>query len=994
MLSIAKIKSAAGSAAHYYAEEIRSEDYYLKGQEAPGQWQGGEALGIHGTVTLEQLQKLMAGEHPVTGERIVGRGGTKRDRNPGWDLTFSAPKSVSAVYAAGDDELKQKIRQAHHNAVAKAMAFAEADCLAEAARTVDKKGGRRVEGTMAIKGLVWGEFFHRTSRELDPQLHSHCVVPNVAEREDGKWCSPNLRQVFREKMTIGALYRAELAQGMRALGFQIEEDRQFFRVQGVPQELETELSKRRQQIEKQMLAEGINGAKEAARVSVMTRPEKRLVDEKELHGAWQNIAKEHGLTTEKLRELRQQKEQALVIDQEEKQELARKALADLSQGMSTFTAEQARARFAEKAQTLMSAEQIQDSFKELFRSPDMLKLSRDKDGQTRYTTKELRETEEKVLAIAGALSKTEDAGLSKISIEKRLKEFEAEKSLAAGHAITLSNDQRDAAAHALGPGRIKVVAGMAGAGKTFGMEAVARAMEQEGYRVSGMAPTGRAAAKLSEARIETQTVDRFLMLRNKGGQSLTEKDVVIIDEAGMIGSRKMARLLAEVERSGAKVILLGEAEQLQPVEAGGMFRAISDKIGKAGLTTIVRQEVEWQRQAVKHFRAGEAQEGLKLYSDASKLSVHENGQDMLRSMIKEHVRLSLEPSDRPRHVATLSKTNAVVDQINDGVRQEMKALGALPMKGETIRVKYGHYAEPQTIELAKGDKVVFLRNDRKIGIQNGLFADVQGFEHDSKGKLTAIRFRDETGKDHAIDVSKYPHIRHAYAITGYKSQGSTFSHVLVHATPELSREETYVKMSRQKVDAKLYVSKEAFDVKYSELSPDNREQARKTPASEQAKAPEKAITPEKTVEEKLATALSRSQAKDVSTSYKLDTTVYRTDRLEYLAKDLPRLSGEKRIQTLAEIASSIGGVGSKYESPALSPRWQKMALEILEDKDINKAQALSQEIMKHPKGMVSLQTDKERQHVEILKAQIKPALDKAIKHEKSQSQSRGMGMEL
>jgi conjugative relaxase-like TrwC/TraI family protein len=1011
MLSIAKIKSAAGSAAHYYTEEIRVEDYYVKGQDTPGQWRGGEALGLDQKVSLEQLQRLMAGEHPETGERLIGRGGTGRDRNPGWDLTFSAPKSVSALYAAGDDKLKEGIKQAHHNAVAKAMGYLEADCLDNAARVVSKKGGRRVESTAAVKGLVWGEFFHRTSRELDAQIHSHCVVPNVAQREDGKWIAPNLQQVFREKMTAGAIYRAELGQGMRALGFEIEADRQFFRVKEVPKELETEMSKRRQEIEARMMREGVEGAKQASRVTLLTRKEKRLVDEKHLHAAWQSVAAEKGLTPERLAEIRQPGA-SLSFDQATRQDLVRNTLKELSQGVSTFTAEQARAKLAEKAQTVMTADQIRETFKDLFRSGDLVKLSPDREGRMRYTTKELREVEERILNTSKTLSRTQDMGISKEAIEQRLRSFEAAQSQAKGTTIKLGQDQREAAMHALGPGRIKVVAGVAGAGKTFSMEAVARALEADGYRVSGMAPSGIAASKLADAKIPTQTVDLYLLRRAKGiTPALTDKDVVILDEAGMIGSRKMDRILSEVEKTGAKVILLGEAEQLQPIEAGGIFKAISDEIGKAGLTTIVRQEEKWQRDAVMHFRAGEAEQGLKLFQDRGKLSIHENGQDMIKGMVSEQVRLMTMPSEKPVSVVSISKTNSVVDQLNHGVREELKAKGVLPRQGVEIEVKYGHYAERQKMELVPGDKIVFLRNDRKLDVQNGLFAEVKGFERDIKGNLTGVLFKDERGKDHTIDVSKYPHLRHSYAITGYKSQGSTFTHTVVHATPEMSREETYVKMSRQKVDAKLFVSKDAWDVKYSELSPAYRDQPKQKAQTEaqeqkgqflsqkaQEKAPEQTASQvksqDKTLEQKMADALGRSQSKDVSTSYKVaEPQIHRTEQLEKIAQELPNLKGEKRIQALAEVATSLGGVANKYESPSLNPPWQDKAREILDKGSFEKIPELAKDILSHPKGKPSLQTEKEIGRVQELKAGLKPILDKAISLDKSLSISKGKGIE-
>ena len=973
MLSIAKIQSPEGSAAHYYAEEIRVEDYYLKGQEAPGHWHGGEALGLGEAVTLPQLQRMMAGEHPETGERLVGRGGKGRERNPGWDMTFSAPKSVSVLYAAGDDDLKAKIKLVHERAVAKAMEYASADCLDDAARTVSKKGGRRVESTMAVQNLIYGEFFHRTSRDLDPQIHSHCVVPNVAQRVDGKWCAPNLKQVFREKMGIGAMYRAELAQGMRGLSFDIEKDRQFFRVAGVSRELEKEFSKRREQIEARLKAEGLDGAKDASRATLLTRKRKKLVDEKILYKAWQDISTEFGLNTNTVAALRMDKGPSLTADQKAKEELIRETFKELSYGDSTFTAEAIKAKFIEKAQTVMTSDQIRSTFTDLFRADELLKLQNGRGGYMRYSTKDLRILEEKILTRVEVLKNTSDHGVS--HIDKRLADFERDQSAEMGRKISLSSDQKEAATHALGPGRIKVIAGMAGAGKTFSMEAVARGHEHDGYRVSGMAPTGRAAAQLSGAKIPTQTIDKYLRQREMGGGGLGPNDVVIIDEAGLIGSYKMSRLLSEIEQSGAKAILLGEAEQLQPIEAGGIFKAIGDKIGSAGLTTIVRQEVEWQKRAVKHFRAGEAKEALGLYQAAGQLSIEKDGRSLIDSMIREHVRIATEKSERPVHVVSISKTNAFVDELNQGIRERLKSEGFLSKDGVEIRAKISQNDEHHKIELTQGDKVVFLRNDTKLGLQNGLLAEVTGIDKGSP----VIRYRDENGKDIKLNMEKYPYIRHAYAITAYKSQGSTFTHTLVHATPDLSREETYVKMSRQKVDTKLFVSEEAFAVKLSELSPRRPEQKDKPEIKKES------------IEELLAKAMSRSGAKDVSTSYEVTAgEVYRTERLEQLAKDLPKMRGEKRIETLAEIAASHGGVSNKYESPNLSPPWQAKAREVLEQKAYGRSPEVAREIMAHAKGSPSLATERERESLAQLKREVAPIREAALNQNRSQSRAQSM----
>jgi ATP-dependent exoDNAse (exonuclease V) alpha subunit len=798
-------------------------------------------------------------------------------------------------------------------------------------------------------------------------------------------------------MTAGAIYRAELSKGMHVLGFEVEADRQFFRLKDVPKELEKEFSGRRQEIEARMAREGVEGARQASRVTLLTRKEKRLVDEKHLHAAWHSVAAEKGLTPERLAEIRQPGAR-LSFDQATRQELVRSTLKELSQGVSTFTAEQARAKLAEKAQTVMTADQIRETFKDLFRSGELVKLNPDREGRMRYTTKELREVEKRILTTAKTLSRTQDMGIGKEAIEQRLLSFEAVQSQAKGTTIKLGPDQREAAIHALGSGRIKVVAGVAGAGKTFSMEAVARAMEADGYRVSGMAPSGIAASKLADARIPTQTVDLYLLRRAKGiTPALTDKDVVILDEAGMIGSRKMDRILSEVEKTGAKVILLGEAEQLQPIEAGGIFKAISDEIGKAGLTTIVRQEEKWQRDAVMHFRAGEAEQGLKLFQDRGKLSIHDNGQDLIKGMVNEQVRIMTMPSEKPVNVVSISKTNSVVDQLNRGIREELKAHGILSKDSVEIEARYGTNADPVKVELAVGDRIVFLRNDRRLELQNGLFGEVKGFDRDKKGNLKSVNFQDERGLDKKFDVLKYPFIRHAYAITAYKSQGSTFSHTLIHATPEVSREEIYVKMSRQKVDAKLFVSKDAWDIKNFGKVPSNsmdKASAKKDrlgflkSLSTFVKKPfvkvdQKSQNPsekkDKTLESKMAKSLSQSRAKDVSTDYKLSKAqVYRTPKLEKLVADLPKLTAGYRIDALREIAQTPSGVTNRYEVPVPGAPWLAMAREILEKGSYEKIDELRKEVMRHPRGVESVDVRDNSKKFELEKSEMTKEKSKSV----------------
>ena len=241
MLSIGAMGKAGGRAGDYYVNLAR-EDYYTRGGEPPGQWRGQAvaALGLEGAVSRSSLRALLEGYHPTTGQPLVQQAGSAH--RAGWDLTFSALKSVSVLWSQAEPATRTAIQAAQQAAVDRTLTFLQD----HAAFTRRGKGSTLAE---PVTGLVIATFEHSTSREQDPQLHTHCLVANMAPRRDGSWGSLESRHLYQWKMAAGALYRAELAQQLRdRLPVDIQRDERAFRLHGIPHPIEQHFSKRSQQI--------------------------------------------------------------------------------------------------------------------------------------------------------------------------------------------------------------------------------------------------------------------------------------------------------------------------------------------------------------------------------------------------------------------------------------------------------------------------------------------------------------------------------------------------------------------------------------------------------------------------------------------------------------------------------------------------------------------------------------------------------------------------
>lgn len=283
--------SARGSAkaALAYYDHLRRDDYYTRGGEPPGRWagEGAERLSLRGPVTQAEFEAALSGVDPKTGERLVQQGGRARQHSAGWDMTFSAPKSVSVLWALSNESDRQAIEHAHQSAVLAATAHLERT----AAWARRGQGGNVRQQTA---GLLMAQFDHHTSRDSDPQLHTHNFVFNLAPRRDGSWGGIVSRELYKAQKDAGALYRRALAGELERLGYRLDREKDGFRIAAIPREIERAFSKRRQAIEEAARAHGYKTAKGMELATLRTRSAKREARLGGLFKTWQAESKALG----------------------------------------------------------------------------------------------------------------------------------------------------------------------------------------------------------------------------------------------------------------------------------------------------------------------------------------------------------------------------------------------------------------------------------------------------------------------------------------------------------------------------------------------------------------------------------------------------------------------------------------------------------------------------------------------------------------------------
>jgi conjugative relaxase-like TrwC/TraI family protein len=411
MLSISHPKHAGGAISYFSVHLVEenasnpNEDYYTAHGEA-GQWlgSGAEAIGFEGEVTAEDFGRALLGIDR-NGEELV-QNANDPSRRSGWDLTFSAPKSVSTLWAAGDDQLHDSIARAHAEAVGKAMDYLQHD---------GGIAGRRGKGGLELENskLVAAKFDHGTSREQDPQLHTHTFVMNLAQRQDGSWGAIQSFEILKRKKTAGAIYRAHLASEMQKMGFGIEQKAKgLFEVADVSEDLQKHWSKRRKQVEKAMFEKGGSSAKSAEAAALSTRSQKEEVDQTELTQGWKEQAESFGVTIESIKELQEKDYEAI------KMQSIDEIWSELTSQESTVSEHKLKAKIFEKAAGALSVDQAEQFVIDFIKSDETIIL-RDPTGNKRFTSREMYQLEQSLMIDAKA-RQNESHALDKDSVDKAL----------------------------------------------------------------------------------------------------------------------------------------------------------------------------------------------------------------------------------------------------------------------------------------------------------------------------------------------------------------------------------------------------------------------------------------------------------------------------------------------------------------------------------------------------------------------------------------------
>jgi Ti-type conjugative transfer relaxase TraA len=462
------------------------------------------------------------------------------------------------------------------------------------------------------------------------------------------------------------------------------------------------------------------------------------------------------------------------------------ALHAITQQRSTFT-HRDMAKFAHRHSD--GTDQFNEVMGAMRKAPDLVELGKDGRGEDRFTTRDMIETERRLHRATKLMAERERHEVNDA-------DRQAAMARAIARGLVLSGEQADALAHVTDGRDMGVVVGHAGTGKSAMLGVARDAWEAAGYEVRGVTLSGIAAENLeSGSGIASRTIANMEHGWGQGRDLLTSRDILVIDEAGMVGTRQLERVLSHAAEAGAKVVLIGDPQQLQAIEAGAAFRSIHERHGGAEIGEVRRQHQDWQRDATRDLAIGKTGHALEAYRSHGMLHEAQTREQARGDLIDRWDRDRQASPDKSRII--LTHTNDEVRALNEAARERMRAAGDL---GDDVRLTVERGAR----NFAGGDRVMFLQNERGLGVKNGTLAIIEQVSAQS------MTVQIDDGRSVRFDFKDYNKIDHGYAATIHKAQGMTVDRTHVLATPGMDAHSSYVALSRHRDGVELHYGRDDF----------------------------------------------------------------------------------------------------------------------------------------------------------------------------------------
>jgi conjugative relaxase-like TrwC/TraI family protein len=874
MLTISKPLSAA-QARTYHAKEFTAseQNYWRQDGATQGEWHGKLAakFELAGTVGAEEFARLSEGQEPHTAEQLVrhrpvqeyeskdGKSVAPVEHRAGWDATFSAPKSVSLTALVGGDD---RVREAHREAVN--VALNELEQYTQA-----RIGGNHAAETTGQ--FIAAKFEHDTARPVDgyaaPQLHTHTVIFNMTEREDGTTRALQPQGLFDSQQFATAVYQSELTWRLSQLGYEIEPGRSGApEIKGYTQEYLDASSPRSQQIRDYLERNGFHGHEAAQIAAHSTRDGKQIHAPAEVLAAHRQLAAEFGNQADKVIGEAHARAHSEVQqrDPEGRQSKARESVTfarDRSFEREAVADERDLFRDAlRRGMGEATYAEVRASFEARLASGEFQRVPGQKyDTGRSFTTAETIRAEKEVLC---RMQQGQSRAEPIMSIQDAVKHT--------GNYEILNTAQRRAAEEILtSRDAVQGLQGFAGVGKTASLKTVREAAEQRGYVVEGFAPTSRAAHQLRDAGISADTMQGFLA---RSQQPTPDRHLYMVDESSLASTQQVRDFLAKVD-PGDRVLFIGDVRQHQGVEAGKPFeQLVQAGMKTAQLDQIVRQKDPELLRAVEHLSRGEVAQGIFLLEQQGRVTEISDPQKRIAAIARSY-------AASPDKTLIVSPDNASRRAINRAVRSELQSLGIVQPQNHALRVlaprsdmtgadrtwaaRYGagdvlhfqrgskeigidkqSYARvvstnpkenlltvqkedrenvtysPARLhgisayrelerEFSVGDRLQFTAPNRELGVANRDLATVERIKN---GQLSV---RMDNGKAVTFDAKEMRHFDHGYAVTSHSSQGLTADRVLIHADtgvhPDLLSDRFgYVAVSRASLEASIFTDDAAM----------------------------------------------------------------------------------------------------------------------------------------------------------------------------------------